>query len=141
MPYGQPNYWNANGWQSSWPNRGWPQAGMNGYSATQSQPPIDGLTRVTGLEGAKAYSMPPNSCIPLFDGSEDIFYVKSTDAAGFPTIRSFKFEPIQEAKDIQPADTSNYVTAGQLKAAMDEIKAIMSSELEKNRKSIEELVM
>ena len=49
------------------------------------------LTRVTGIEGAKAFQMPINSVAALFDGSDDVFYLKSTDGAGFPTIRKFRF--------------------------------------------------
>lgn len=41
------------------------------------------LTRVTGMDGAKAYQMPPNPVVPLFDADNDIMYVKSTDGAGF----------------------------------------------------------
>ena len=58
------------------------------------QPPVT-LTRVTGLDGAKAYQMPPNSVVALFDGGEDVFYIKSTDGAGFPTIKAFSFSPIE----------------------------------------------
>ena len=53
------------------------------------------LIRVTGMDGAKAYQMPPNSVVPLFDADNDIMYVKSTDGAGFPTIRAFAFQPIE----------------------------------------------
>ena len=47
------------------------------------------LTRVTGIDGAKAYQMTPNSTVALFDNNEDIMYIKTTDGAGFPTIRTF----------------------------------------------------
>lgn len=60
------------------------------YFANQTQ---QGLIKVTGLDGAKAYQMPPNSVVALFDANNDIFYVKSTDGAGFPTIRAFSFTP------------------------------------------------
>lgn len=53
------------------------------------------LIRVTGMDGAKAYQMPPNSSVALFDEGEDIFYVKTTDGAGFPTVRAFAFTPIE----------------------------------------------
>ncbi len=53
------------------------------------------LIRVTGFEGARAYQMPPNSNAALFDNNEDIFYVKTTDGAGFPTIRAFRFTPME----------------------------------------------
>lgn len=51
-----------------------------------SQQPIHGFVYVTGLEGAKAYQMPPNSEMPLFDSGGDVLYIKTTDGAGFPTI-------------------------------------------------------
>ena len=51
--------------------------------------------RVTGMDGAKAYRMPPNSVVPPFDADNDIMYVKSTDGAGFPAIRAFAFQPIE----------------------------------------------
>ena len=63
----------------------------NGYNAFQS--PVS-LVRVTGIEGAKAYQMPINSSAALFDGENDIMYIKTTDGAGFPTIRTFEFKEI-----------------------------------------------
>ena len=41
------------------------------------------LIRVNGIEGARAYNMPPNSTVALFDGNEDIMYIKTTDGAGY----------------------------------------------------------
>ena len=51
----------------------------------QMQPPPqprDGLIRVTGMEGARAYQMPPNSAVALFDGGQDVFYVKTASSPG-----------------------------------------------------------
>lgn len=70
-----------------------PQYGQPWRQMMQTQ-----LIRVTGLEGAKAYQMSANSVVPLFDANEDIMYIKSTDGAGFPTIRTFSFMPIVEKK-------------------------------------------
>ena len=64
--------------------------------AAQQQRPME-LVRVTGMDGAKAFQMPPNSTAALFDDSQDIFFVKSTDGAGFPTIRTFSFAPYEPA--------------------------------------------
>ena len=64
----------------------------------QNNEPISNLIRVTGIEGAKAYQMQPNSTVALFDSNEDIMYIKSTDGAGFPTIRTFGFASIEEPK-------------------------------------------
>ena len=59
----------------------------NYYQSYQQQQPIHGFVRVSGIEGAKAYQMPPGSEMPLFDSLEDgVMYIKVTDAAGFPTI-------------------------------------------------------
>ena len=54
------------------------------------------LVKVSGIDGAKAYQMPANSSVALFHESEDIMYVKTTDGAGFPTIRTFRFQPMEE---------------------------------------------
>lgn len=52
------------------------------------------LIRVNGIEGARAYNMPPNSTVALFDGNEDIMYIKTTDGAGFASTRKFSFAEI-----------------------------------------------
>lgn len=81
---------------------------MDRLAKMQPQPqPRDGLIRVTGMDGARAYQMPPNSAVALFDGGQDVFYVKTTDGAGFPTIRAYSFQPIEQA---QTMGASEYVT-------------------------------
>ena len=87
------------------------------------QQPINNLTRVTGIEGARMYQMPPNSTVALFDGGEDIFYVKSTDGAGFPTIRAFRFEEIQQ----QPVPQADYVTHEEFAALSRKIDVLMDA--------------
>lgn len=67
------------------------------------------LIRVTGIDGARAYQMPPNSVAPLFDSDNDILFVKSTDGAGFPTIRAFRFEAIDMERQ-QAGQAAEYVT-------------------------------
>lgn len=53
----------------------------------QYQQPVHGFVFVEGIEGAKAYWMPPNSEMPLFDANDDkTMYIKTTDATGYPTI-------------------------------------------------------
>lgn len=80
------------------------------YQPTHTQP-INGLVSVTGIEGAKAYQLPPNSSMPLFDGNQDLLYVKTTDAAGYPTIRTFRFEPMEPVGPIEvKAEPVDYVS-------------------------------
>lgn len=76
------------------------------------------LIRVTGMDGAKAYQMPPNSVVPLFDADNDIVYVKSTDGAGFPTIRAFAFQPVED----KPEPVPQYVTRDEFNDTLAKLK-------------------
>lgn len=63
------------------------------------------LIRVNGIDGAKTYQMAPNSTVALFDSNEDIMYIKTTDGAGFPSIRTFAFTEVKEQnKPVQQID-------------------------------------
>ena len=78
---------------------------QNQYYNQQFLPQIQtqNLIRVNGIEGAKAYQMSANSIVSLFDANEDIMYIKSTDGAGFPSIRSFRFEELKEDTKTEPS--------------------------------------
>lgn len=76
------------------------------YPQQMAQTKQEGLIRVTGAEGARAYPVAPNSVVPLFDAERDVLYVKSADAGGFATIRAFSFAPLQDA----PQQQTEYVT-------------------------------
>lgn len=77
-----------------------------GYTPMAGAPQQTTLIQVTGLEGAKAYPLAPNSTAALFDGERDIFYIKRTDAGGYPSLQAYQFAPVQEATTPQP----DYVT-------------------------------
>lgn len=95
---------------------------------TQTQPqPIDGLIRVTGIDGAKAYQLPPNSSIALFDANNDIFYIKTTDGAGFPSIRAFSFAPMEATQPDQPA-SSDYVQRSEFEALAAQVRGLINAE-------------
>lgn len=97
----------------------------------QFMPGRQQLIKVTGIEGAKAYQMPPNSIVPLFDADNDIMYVKSTDGAGFPTIRAFAFQPIENP---QPND-QQYVTRTEFENAMMRLREAIGDGQQSIRKS------
>lgn len=61
------------------------------YYNNYFQPQRQELIKVNGLEGAKNYPLSPGSTVPLFDAESDIMYIKSMDAGGFPSIRTFTF--------------------------------------------------
>ena len=80
---------------------------MNNQPYVPQEPPQT-LIRVNGIEGAKAYQMSANSTVALFDTNEDIMYVKSTDGAGFPSIRTFSFTEIKE--NTKATQTTDYIS-------------------------------
>lgn len=61
------------------------------YYNNYFQPQRQELIKVNGLEGAKNYPLSPGSTVALFDAESDIMYIKTMDAGGFPSIRTFAF--------------------------------------------------
>ena len=99
--------------------------GFNNYNQFQpqlNQPQVNtqNLIRVNGIDGAKAYQMPANSTVALFDNNEDIMYIKTTDGAGFPAIRTFAFnEVVANTNPIQ--DNADYVTRDEFNKLKEEL--------------------
>ncbi len=95
------------------------------------------LEKVNGIESARQYVMPPNSRVALFDINDDVFYVRETDASGFPTIRKFRF--VEESETALPADTNQYVTYEEFNKFKEEIlngqQSIFNAEAAANAKS------
>lgn len=100
-----------------------PQAPARQYYTPMVQIPQQqtqaGLIQVTGLEGAKAYPLAPNAEVALFDAGRDVFYVKRTDAGGYPTISAYQFAPLQEAA---PTEQPEYVT----RQEFEELKSLIA---------------
>lgn len=79
------------------------------------------LIRVNGLEGAKNYPLSPGSTVALFDAESDIMYIKSMDAGGFPSIRTFSFmETTSKPTDTTESRISN------LEAEIANIKEVLN---------------
>lgn len=76
----------------------------------------NGILKVNGIESAKAYPSMPNTITVLFDADDDIFYLKSTDANNFQSIRVFRFEEVKET-----APEEKYVTMDEFKKFKEEI--------------------
>lgn len=95
------------------------------------QQPVNGLVSVTGIEGAKAYQLPPNSSMPLFDKDSDVLYVKTTDGAGFPTVRAFRFEPIEQPQ----APAPDYVPRGEFDALVARVEELSQPKTARTRKA------
>ena len=95
---------------------------QNQYQNTMPQMPVQappqtnqGLLWVQGEAGAKSYLVAPNTTVLLMDSEAQRFYLKSTDGAGMPSLRTYEYAEIFQN---QPAATktqdenldSKYVT-------------------------------
>ena len=68
---------------------------MNPYQQNQNSNQIQ---YVNGIESANAYQMSPNSSVLLMDNNLPRFYVKTTDAAGMASVKTFEFHEYVEQK-------------------------------------------
>lgn len=85
------------------------------FPNNQVSPMTSDMTWVQGIEGARAYNLPPNRAIPLWDSERSTIYLKMTDASGIPMpIRIFDYT---ERAAEEPK--TEYVTADQLNDILD----------------------
>lgn len=91
---------------------------------------IKSLTRVNGLEGAKAFQVMPRETVALFDGNDDIFYIKSADDGGFPTIKAYRFSEV-DLTGTKP--TNDYVTKSEFEELRNEVKKYAEQSIPKSR--------
>lgn len=61
-----------------------------------------GLLWVQGESGAKSYLVAPNTTILLMDSESQRFYIKSTDGAGMPSLRTFEYKELTGEKATEP---------------------------------------
>ena len=97
---------------------------------TQASQTNQGLLWVQGETGAKSYLMAPNTTVLLMDSEGSRFYLKSTDNAGMPSLRTFEYtEVVQsapQAPQTVPEDLdSKYVTRGEYDALNAKYAEIM----------------
>lgn len=81
------------------------------------QPSISGPVYVNGEAGAKGYIVAPNQTVMLIDADPDAntFWLKSADASGMPSMRTFDYNE-RNAVKAAPAPTVDYVTHKELDA-------------------------
>lgn len=75
------------------------------------------LTRVNGLDSAKAFPTVANAMYALFDENDDILYIKQTDASNYPTIKRYRFV-LEEEK---PVAVPRYVTVEEFNKFKEEL--------------------
>ena len=117
-PYGQQNpYFNnpyANGQNNQQPYQQ-PQPQMQNPQPTMQMQ--SNIEYVNGIEGAKAFILPPNTQKLLLDSDNAFFYIKTTDTQGKPSVRRFRYIDIDAEQQAQPQrqeqPQDNYVTLQQ----------------------------
>lgn len=99
----------------------------------QVEQSMNNLIRVTGIDGAKAYQMPANSTVALFDKNDDYMYVKTTDGAGFPTIRTFTFSEVVDNNSKITGD--DYVSKNEFETFKQEVVDYVQQFIQQTTKS------
>ena len=96
------------------------------YYNNYFQPQRQELIKVNGLEGAKNYPLSPGSTVALFDAESDTMFIKSMDAGGFPSIRTFTFmETTSNPTDTTESRLSNLESEiANIKEALNGFKSI-----------------
>lgn len=77
------------------------------------------LNAVNGDDGAKQFSMRPNSRVALFDINDDVVFIKQTDSNNYPTIRKFRLTEIVEETPVNNAQ--QYVTIDEFNKLREEL--------------------
>lgn len=90
---------------------------MNNYQLNQ-------YAIVNGLDGAKAYNMPPNSSMMLMDSSNPYVYMKTTNQMGQASIRCFKL--VEEKIEEIEVSNSPYATKNDLSALNEKLDTLIS---------------
>lgn len=135
-----------------YPNQYFPQYQQPQYQP-QVQPPMDrlaqlqaqqyqiptaqivpqtnqGILWVQGEAGAKSYLVAPNTTVLLMDSESSKFYLKSTDGAGMPSLRTFEYSEVSQnvpqAKQPEQIDLDGkYVTRAEYNALNDKYMEIL----------------
>lgn len=85
------------------------------YRQQPQQPAANGIIWVQGMAGAKSYLLAPGQTALLMDSEAPVFYVKSADQSGMPSMKVYDYkERTTEQAASAPAqanvDMSQYVT-------------------------------
>lgn len=79
---------------------------------------VNSIPKVTGFEGAKAFPMGANQSIALFDANDNVFWLKTTDSAGFASYKTFRYN--------EEVENSVQVADGVTRKEFDELKAMVN---------------
>ena len=69
---------------------------------------------VQGEAGAKAYVLPPNTTLPLWDSEDQVIYIKSVDGSGKPTMTILDYVDRNAQKQSDEVGEVIYATKEQI---------------------------
>jgi len=132
------NYGNPYTWQPTFSGTG---SHVQGAPQMPRQQGMSNVIKVAGLESAKAFATGPNAFMILFEENNPIFYSKTTDDGGFPTIRRFRFveEELDGPKQEQSAQTSTEKLEREIEALKEGFD-YLSADISDLKKMLEGLV-
>ena len=91
---------------------------------TQPQTVQESMIWVQGEAGAKAYMVAPGGSVVLWDAERYVFYIKTADQSGMPSMRVFEYtERGGTVPNVSPPNT-NYVTRQEFDALAARINAM-----------------
>lgn len=82
---------------------------MPAQPVQQPQQNSNGILWVSGEVGAKSYLVAPGTSVLLMDSDDTVFYLKTADQSGMPSLRTFKYSEITDQKSFNKTDQNNFV--------------------------------
>ena len=82
---------------------------MPAQPVQQPQQNNNGILWVSGEVGAKSYLVAPGTSVLLMDSDDTVFYLKTADQSGMPSLRTFKYSEITDQKSFNKTDQNNFV--------------------------------
>lgn len=107
-------------------------AQLQGNAQTQPQAIQQGyqIQTVKGIAGAKAFAIPPSSSIILMDTDNSVFYLKSTDANGLESVKSYEFtEKEVEAPEL---NSDKFVLKSDFQKLSDRVEKLLKADAASN---------
>lgn len=114
---------------------------MQGFQLPMNRPDPTGLNWVQGEAGAKSWFVTPGSTVLLMDSEAMRFYLKTADANGIPSLRTFEYTEVGAVKSTEAAQPAQYVSVDvfedfkkQVMGKLDELSEPVEVSLSRKKK-------
>lgn len=106
------------------------QIPMPNYQMPLTRPDPTGLNWVQGEAGAKSWFVAPGSTVLLMDAESMRFYLKTADASGVPSMRTFEYNEVGAIKPQEPTSAPQYVTVDEFNQFRTEVLSKLDAPVE-----------